>query len=255
MTMPPQNTATTRVFATTELLEAILLEVSESGPVDAGGGHNERIAGYAERVEGVKTVLLAQRVNKIFQSCIQGSSALLCQLGLKTRIKAQRAISINTLILKPHRWIAPWRSPIPINGIEHFCLYNNDAGLTVSFEIADRHRLQATLRVNSASMLKLWVSCPMPEHIRLSIESCHRDAKTGANWYWWQMEMKVKAGALGVLLGLAASLKEAAEELERVKSCQEDFRIRKGDWEDDWKKWFTAEQLEMIVEDPVVVSS
>ncbi|KXS93990.1 hypothetical protein AC579_7622 [Pseudocercospora musae] len=248
----PQSTAATRVFATAELLEAIMLEVLGSEVIDCAGRHDNRASGYEERVECAKTVLHMQRVNKTFQSCILGSPALRRQLGLATRVGTQRAISVNTLMLKPYRWIAPWRSPIPINGLEHFCLFNNDKGVAVSFEITDRRRLQDTLRNSPASWLKLWVSCPMPEHIRLSIGSCHRDAKTGADLYWWQMEIKVKAEILGVLLDLAMSLKGAAEELERVKSRQEDFRIKKGRWEDDWKKWFTAQQLEMIVEGPAV---
>ncbi|KXS93517.1 hypothetical protein AC578_1447 [Pseudocercospora eumusae] len=255
---PPQSSAATRVFATTELLESILLEVLRTEVFDRTDSHDKKISNHNERVKCAKTILHTQRINKKFQSCIQGSPALRRHLGLgldTTRLSAQREITVNALILKPHRWIAPWRSQIPIHGLEHFSLYNNDNGVTISFEIADIVRLQDTLRENSASLLKMWVSCPMPEYLCLSIESCHRDAGTGAaDGYWWQMEMKVKAGVLGVLIGLAVSLKEAAEGLERVKACQEDFRIKKGRWEDDWRKWFTVEQLEMIVEGPVVVS-
>ncbi|KXS93985.1 hypothetical protein AC579_7623 [Pseudocercospora musae] len=186
--------AATRAFATLELLEAILLEIWETILWQTGG------------------VLISQRVNRAFRSCILGSPEIQRRLGLKVKI-IRVPVPIFSHLRAPRLNRLAYRALTKLKGLEGVQLLTHPTE-TLTLRQFD---LEMALKDNSASFL-MYLRSPMSEYTIILISQMERRRRLELTWRSAQVTFKVQP--FGVLVKMAMSLQNPADDIERIEELK-----------------------------------
>ena len=208
--------AATRVFATPELLEAILLEMWKT-----------RVG--LTRWQA-KDVLLSQRVNRAFRSCILGSPEIQRRLGFRPEIvEAPGPVEDERGECGENDFLWTINDVVSaVTGLSRVYFSNKAKSISdeelpypkISFERPTTVEA-AALKDNPASFLKMYPQRPALECIVIQVSQCEMwmVKKMGIEVFCWCAQITVKLQPLGKLFELAASLQEAAKEIERIEEA------------------------------------
>ncbi|KAF7194844.1 hypothetical protein HII31_03804 [Pseudocercospora fuligena] len=256
---PQRLSAATRVFATPELLEVILLKVCET-----------RLGRTRWRA---RDVLLSQRVNRAFRSCILGSPEIQRRLGFKQEIiQAPGPVEDELGECGQNRLLWAFNDLVlAVTGLPRVYFSKRAKNISdeelpysmISFERSPYpQHFEAILKDNAASFLKMYPQRPALDRIVIQVSQCEMwmVKKMGIEVFCWCAQITVKLQPLGKLFELAASLQKAAKEIERIEEAMNWWERNEDDARDyeiptptevfDWKKSFTEEQMEWVAGEP-----